>query len=78
DTSVFVSTDTKNVYEDNEGTGKAFTTAVICENAACIVFPCYTIDAEKNMNILWCQQGRDHLQYHCSNKGWITKDLFTD
>lgn len=73
-----VSTDTKGVYEDVGGTGKAFTTVVLCGNAAGVSLPPFTIYAAKNVNPLWCQHGPEHGQYKCSDKGWITENLFVE
>jgi hypothetical protein len=75
---VCVSSDTKYVYEDYGGSGKEFTTVVLCGNAAGIALPPYTIYASKTVNPLWCQQDQHGAQYRCSNKGWITEDLFID
>ncbi|CAF5155891.1 unnamed protein product, partial [Rotaria sp. Silwood1] len=61
--TVCVSTDTKYVYENDGGTGEAFTTVVICENAAGIALPSYTIYAAKTVNSLWCQGGPDRARY---------------
>ncbi|CAF2070950.1 unnamed protein product, partial [Rotaria magnacalcarata] len=64
--------------QNNGGTGKAFTTVVVCGNAAGICLPPYTIYAAKNVNKLWCEKGPDRSQYKCSNKGWINEELFVD
>lgn len=71
-----MSSDTKAVYEDDGGSGKAFTTVVICGNAAGIALPPYTIYGAKSVNALWCDRGPDRAQYQCSSKGWINEELF--
>ncbi|CAF5019851.1 unnamed protein product, partial [Rotaria sp. Silwood1] len=75
---VCVSADTKNVYEEDGGNGKEFTTVVVCGNAAGVVLPPYTIYAAKAVNLLWCQQGLSRAQYVCSAKRWTNEDLFVD
>jgi hypothetical protein len=73
---VCVASELHEVYEQDGGTGKAFTTVVACGNAAGIILPPLTIYAAKQVNPLWCQQGADRAQYQCSNKGWINEMLF--
>jgi hypothetical protein len=73
---VCVPTNTKLVYEESGGSGKGFTTVVVCGNAAGLVLPPYTIYAAKGVNPLWCQQGPERAQYQCSPKGWINEELF--
>ena len=73
-----VSSETWNIYEDIGGTRKAFTTFVICGKAASVTLPPYTIYAAKTVNKGWSLGGPDHAQYQCSNKGWITENLFID
>ena len=75
---VCVSADTKRFYEDNGGSGKSFTTVVLCGNAAGLILPSYTIYAAKSVNPLWCERGPHRGQYRCSNKGWVNEDLFAD
>ena len=73
-----VSSETQNVYEDIDGIGKAFTTVVICGNAAGVTLPPYTVYAATTVNKAWSLGEPDHAQYQCSNQGWITENLFID
>ncbi|CAF1652461.1 unnamed protein product [Adineta ricciae] len=73
---VCVSNETKIVYEEDGGSGKAFTTVVVAGNAAGMSLPPFVIYGAKNVNPLWTQNGPDRSQYHCSAKGWINEDLF--
>ncbi|CAF1531545.1 unnamed protein product, partial [Adineta steineri] len=73
---VCVSNDTKVVYEENGGVGKAFTTVVLSGNAAGVSLPPFVIYGAKNVNRLWTQNGPDRAQYYSSPKGWITEELF--
>lgn len=75
---VCVPADTKEVYEDQGGSSKTFTTVVACGNAAGVILPPYIIYGAKTLNPLWCERGPNRAQYRCSNKGWITEDLFFD
>lgn len=74
---VCVSTETKEVYETDGGSGKAFTTVVLCGSAAGVVLPPMTIYAAKSVNPLWRERGPDRAHYQCSGKGWINEELFT-
>ena len=73
---VCVSNETKLVYEEDGGSGKAFTTVVVAGNAAGMSLPAFVIYGAKSVNPLWTRNGPDRAQYHCSAKGWINEDLF--
>ncbi|CAF1531720.1 unnamed protein product, partial [Rotaria sordida] len=75
---VCVCADTKYAYQDEGGSGKCFTTVVLGGSAAGVALPPYIVYAAKNINTSWCQQGPSRAMYRCSNKGWITSDLFLD
>jgi hypothetical protein len=73
---VIVSHATKYVYEQSGGSGKSFTTNLVCVNAAGEILPPFIIYAAKNLNPQWTFGGPPGSQYAVSESGWITKDLF--
>jgi hypothetical protein len=75
---VCVPSDTKFAFEQNGGTGKAFTTILLCTNAAGDFIPPMVIYGAKSVNPLWCTGGCADATYKCSESGWISESLFTD
>lgn len=74
---VCVSADTKYVYEKSGGTGKAFTTMLLCTNAAGDCLPPLVVYAAKSVNPIWCSGGVPDAMYQCSDSGWISETIFT-
>ncbi|CAF3936927.1 unnamed protein product [Rotaria sp. Silwood1] len=75
---VLASAETKIKYEENGGTGKSFTTILICVNAKGDVLPPMTIYGSKTVNKQWTVGGPDRSVYKCSSRGWINEDLFSN
>ncbi|CAF4565106.1 unnamed protein product, partial [Rotaria magnacalcarata] len=50
---VIVSHETKQAYEQSGGSGKSFTTSLICGNAAGDILPPFIIYSAKNLNPQW-------------------------
>jgi hypothetical protein len=73
---VCVSAETKEAFETDSGSAKAFTTVVLCGSAAGVFLPPMTIYSAKAVNSLWCERGPDRAHYQCSAKGWINEELF--
>ncbi|CAF3088028.1 unnamed protein product [Rotaria sp. Silwood2] len=75
---VIVSHETKQAYEQSGGSGKSFTTSLICGNAAGDILPPFIIYSAKNLNPQWTLGGPPGSSFAISDSGWITKRLFTD
>ncbi|CAF2097554.1 unnamed protein product [Rotaria magnacalcarata] len=73
---VLVPSDTKVKYEENGGTGKSFTTAIIGVNAKGDILPPLTVYAAKSVNHQWTEGGSPRSTYQCSKNGWINDDIF--
>ncbi|CAF3557585.1 unnamed protein product [Rotaria socialis] len=73
---VLVPSDTKVKYEENGGTGKSFTTAIIGVNAKGDILPPLTVYAAKSVNHQWTEGGPPRSTYQCSQNGWINDDIF--
>ncbi|CAF1520217.1 unnamed protein product, partial [Didymodactylos carnosus] len=73
---VVVSSNTKHVYEQNGGTGKQYTTVVVCTSADGRILAPMIIYSAKNLNNLWCTGGPSGTTYSVSDSGWITEELF--
>lgn len=76
DELVVVSHETKQAYEQCGGSGKKFTTGLICGNAAGEILPPFIIYSSKTLNPLWTNGGPSGSQFAVSDSGWITKSLF--
>ncbi|CAF3863243.1 unnamed protein product [Rotaria sp. Silwood1] len=75
---VCVPADKKFVFEQQGGTGKAFTTILLCTSASGDVLPPLVVYAAKAVNTLWCAGGVPGTTYKCSESGWISEEIFTD
>ncbi|CAF4355372.1 unnamed protein product [Rotaria sp. Silwood2] len=75
---VCVPSDTKFVFEQQGGTGRAFTTMLLCTSACGDVLSPLVVYAAKAVNSLWCAGGVPGTTYKCSESGWITEKIFTD
>ncbi|CAF3932505.1 unnamed protein product [Rotaria magnacalcarata] len=75
---VCVPADKKFVFEQQGGTGKAFTTMLLCTSASGDVLPPLVVYAAKAVNTLWCAGGVPGTTYKCSESGWISEEIFTD
>ena len=73
---VVVSHETKQAYEQCGGSGKNFTTSLICGNAAGEILPPFIIYPSKTLNPLWTTGGPPGSKFAVSDSGWITKSLF--
>lgn len=73
---VIVSHSTKHAYEQSGGSGKSFTTNLVCGNAAGEILPPFIIYSAKNLNPQWTFGGPSDSAYAVSESGWITKNLF--
>ncbi|CAF4156937.1 unnamed protein product [Adineta steineri] len=73
---VLVSADTKIKYEENGGTGKSFTTMIICVNAKGDTLPPLTVYAAKKVKDQWTNGAPDRSTFQCSHNGWINDDIF--
>ncbi|CAF4170131.1 unnamed protein product, partial [Rotaria sordida] len=73
---VIVSHETKHVYEQSGGTGKSFTTNLVCGNAGGEILPPFIIYSAKKLNPDWTFGGPPGSFYGVSESGWITKKLF--
>ena len=67
---VLAPSDTKIKYEENGGTGKSFTTAIICVNAKGDILPPLTVYAAKSVNRQWTEGGPARSTFQCSKK-WL-------
>ncbi|CAF1484880.1 unnamed protein product [Didymodactylos carnosus] len=74
---VVVSIETQYAFEQFGGTGRQFTTALICCNAAGEVMPPFIIYSAKNLSPTWCNGGPVGTTYNVSESGWINETLFT-
>ena len=74
---VCVSANTKYAFEQAGGSGKAFTTMLLCTNAAGDCLPPLVVHAAKSVNSLWCSGGVSDTMYKCSDSGWISESIFT-
>ena len=68
---------TKHAYEQNGGSGKNFTTSLICGNAAGEILPPFIIYPAKTLNPQWTTGGPLGSEIVVSDPGWITKSLFS-
>ncbi|CAF4000203.1 unnamed protein product, partial [Rotaria sp. Silwood1] len=68
----------KKSNKDQGGTGKAFTTILLCTSASGDVLPPLVVYAAKAVNTLWCAGGVPGTTYKCSESGWISEEIFTD
>ena len=75
---VCVSAEKKAVFEQNGGSGRAFTMVLLCTNEGGDVIPPFVIYAAKSVNSLWCSGGVPETMYKCSDSGWISEQIFTD
>jgi hypothetical protein len=75
---VCVSADTKFAFEQHGGSGRSFTTMLMCTNAAGDVMPPLVIYSAKSINPIWCSGGVPDTIYKCSESGWISEELFSD
>ncbi len=75
---VIVSHETKHAYEQSGGSGKNFTTSLVCGNAAGEILPPLIIYPAKNLNPQWTFAGPAGSTYAVSESGWITKQLFSN
>ncbi|CAF3241860.1 unnamed protein product [Rotaria socialis] len=75
---VCVPAETKFAFEQSGGSGKAFTTILLCTSASGDVIPPFVIYAAKAVNSLWCSGGAPGTTYKCSESGWISEGLFTE
>ena len=73
---VIVSHETKHAYEQAGGSGKSFTTNLVCGNAAGEILPPFIVYAAQKLNPQWTFGGPHDSQYAVSDSGWITTDLF--
>lgn len=75
---VCVRANTKHVFEQNGGSGKNFTTVLLCSNAAGEILPPFVIYGAKSVNPLWCLNGPSNALYRCTDSGWISELTFID
>ncbi|CAF4632424.1 unnamed protein product, partial [Rotaria socialis] len=75
---VIVSHETKQAYEQSGGSGKNFTTSLICGNAAGEILPPFIIYSAKALNLQWTFGGPSGSSFAVSDSGWITTSLFIE
>jgi len=75
---VIVSHETKHAYEQSGGSGKSFTTSLMCGNAAGEILPPFIIYSAKNLNPQWTSGGPSGSTFAVSESGWITGSLFIE
>ncbi|CAF3927604.1 unnamed protein product [Rotaria sp. Silwood1] len=75
---IVVSHETKHAYEQSGGSGKNFTTSLICGNAAGEILPPFIIYPAKILNPQWTFGGPPGSSFAVSDSGWITKSLFSE
>ncbi len=75
---VIVAHETKHAYEQAGGSGKSFTTNLVCGNAAGEILPPFIIYSAKHLNPQWTIGGPRNSKYAVSESGWITTYLFSE
>ncbi|CAF4608240.1 unnamed protein product [Rotaria sp. Silwood2] len=75
---VIVSHETKEAYEQSGGSGKCFTTSLMCSNAAGEILPPFSIYSAKSLNPQWTFGGPPGSLYAVSESGWINGHLYVE
>ncbi|CAF4994429.1 unnamed protein product, partial [Rotaria sp. Silwood1] len=75
---VIVSHETKEAYEQSGGSGKCFTTSLMCSNAAGEILPPFIIYSAKSLNPQWTFGGPPGSSYAVSESGWINGHLYVE
>ncbi|CAF0991698.1 unnamed protein product [Didymodactylos carnosus] len=73
---VVVNSSVRHVFEESGGTGKNYTTALICISASGQVLPPFIIYTGKNLMSTWCQGGPSGAHYSVTPKGWINAERY--
>jgi hypothetical protein len=71
---VIVNSSTRHVFEENGGSGRNYTTALIAISAAGQVLPPFVVYSGKNLINNWCKDGQDGSHYAVTDK--VTIALF--